>query len=63
MPLAIYRCYQTVTYNNTCIRCFGKIVERIEQKSDRYLKEFGQGPEFKSDYYLGEVSTGEIRSF
>lgn len=47
-------------YKNNCIRCFVKIAEIINRKSDMYIKEFGLVPEFKAGYHIGEVTTGEI---
>ena len=47
-------------FNNNCIQCFAKISKAIEQKRDRYLKQFGLVPEFKAGFHIGEVTTGEI---
>ena len=41
--------------NLNCIRCFYKMVEIIQAKSDRYQSKYGLVPEFKAGMHIGPV--------
>ncbi|MEQ8925367.1 MAG: adenylate/guanylate cyclase domain-containing protein [Fulvivirga sp.] len=46
--------------NNNCIRCFYEIKLAIENKSEKYMDDFGLIPKFKAAIHCGTVTTGEI---
>ncbi len=46
--------------NNNCVRCFFLSQDVILSHAEKYLKEFGMVPEFKSGLHYGQVTTGRI---
>ncbi len=45
---------------NNCLSCFFDIRELITEKSEHYLKKYGQVPVFKAGLHTGEATVGEI---
>jgi adenylate cyclase len=43
-----------------CISCFFRIRERLDEFSEKYMRNFGFVPEFKAGLHCGQVVTGEI---
>jgi adenylate cyclase len=46
--------------DNTCIRCFEKIKQAFQDRSDYFIDKFGLLPQFKAGIHTGQVTTGEI---
>ncbi|QSE97390.1 adenylate/guanylate cyclase domain-containing protein [Fulvivirga lutea] len=46
--------------NNNCIRCFYEIKLAIENKSEKYMDDFGLIPKFKAAIHCGKVTSGEV---
>jgi len=46
--------------NNNCVRAFFEVKKKIEEKKDRYLKDYGLVPEFKAGLHCGTIIVGEM---
>jgi len=49
--------------NGRCIQSFFEIQKSIEEKKDKYLKNFGYIPEFRAGIHCGPVIVGEVGDY
>jgi adenylate cyclase len=46
--------------NNNCLNCFYMIREKVNERKDSYVNEFGFVPEFKAGVHIGEAIVTEV---
>ncbi len=48
------------TKNDNWLRCFLELKQTLLELRTKFLEEFGESPDFRTGFHVGEVTTGEI---